>query len=122
MTDKEQSERIKKIIVERGIDSASEWIAKDIGARQEVIDLMTKDIVSYKDIVERAKNALRILFYYNPLHNDFEDYLQRVAEYGLGRKDSLPDPDKFVTGLPSNQTVIDTQIAYEIRYPKEPED
>lgn len=86
------------------------------------MDEKDQRIQELSDQLQRARNALRILFYYNRLHNDFEDYLQRVAEYGLGRKDSLPDPDKFVTGLPSNQTVIDTQIAYEIRYPKEPED
>jgi hypothetical protein len=48
----------------------------------------------YDDPIERMKAALLELRAYNPLHNDFEEYLFDVATWGLGESPDIPDPAK----------------------------
>jgi hypothetical protein len=63
------------------------------------IDTMAKDwtaqVVALQAKVARLRAALLILQDYNPLHNDLDAYLIEVADWGLGERDTPPDPEAF---------------------------
>ena len=65
-----------------------------------------EEIISLRQQLQRAQDALLVLNYYNMIHNDFEDYLLQVSEWGLGERDDMPDPDNFVTGLQKTDALV----------------
>ncbi len=64
-----------------------------------------EEIISLRQQLKLAQDALLILNYYNMIHNDFEDYLLRVSEWGLGEGE-IPNPDSFVTGLTQTEVLV----------------
>mgnify|MGYP001225603354 FL=1 len=70
------------------------------------MDEKDKRIQELSDQLQRAQDALLVLNYYNMIHNDFEDYLLQVSEWGLGERDDMPDPDNFVTGLQKTDALV----------------
>jgi hypothetical protein len=45
--------------------------------------------------LDRALQALRELMWWNGLSNDLDAYLSEVAEWGLGEKETHPNPESF---------------------------
>jgi hypothetical protein len=69
------------------------------------MDEKDQRIQELSEQLERAHDALLVLNYYNMIHNDFEDYLLRVSEWGLGEI-KVPNPDSFVTGLTQTEVLV----------------
>ena len=70
------------------------------------MDEKDQRIQELSEQLQRAQDALLVLNYYNMIHNDFEDYLLQVSEWGLGERDDMPDPDNFVTGLQKTDALV----------------
>jgi hypothetical protein len=53
MNKQEQKERIKKIILERGVDTASEWIALELEGAKEVIRERNAEILAIREALNK---------------------------------------------------------------------
>ena len=55
-------------------------------------------IVSLRDGLTKACEAILIIEKYNHINNDLQAYLHEIAEWGLGEKSEKPNPKDYGLG------------------------